>query len=634
MRIPDFTKYNLVSFDVFDTLLVRLVSNPKDVFRIVETLARKMNIHAQGFSEKRVVAEQEARDRAKSEVTLDDIYSILGKSLPVDNETIESLKNLELQTERNVCVAKPSGKELYNIALASGVPIVITSDMYLSSAVITELLLANGYEGWSNMFVSCECGATKSSGALYSYILKQTGIRPSTMIHVGDNMRSDILRARMSGMKTLRVNAFHPQTHGLSESLVCGLQSSRSNLPEGNRKNFGYINLGPVVVGFCEWLASELKSTGIDKVFFLSRDGLIVQKTMERLKSTEHEGTYLHVSRRALQVPSFALLDSFTDIIQSMFLPRNVCLRKVFGKMGLDPDMAASIMTQAGIDPDIERTSSQIVSDAEAQRAYDLLVPYVKENSSKELSLLVEYLQQNDFTGHVAIVDIGWFGNMQVALERVVKATSLQTDIYGYYVGLSPDGQIQKTHHMKGYLFDCTHNRELFNQENNFNLIFETLFSAISGTTKGYKRYKNNIAPVLAEYEGIEREVGLEAEEMRVGALEFASDWARVTQGMGMQISPAVAMRSLNRMGVHPTLQEAEYFGDWAMEADGENLYAARPASLLYYIRHPKALFRDFSHASWNIGFLKRLFRLPFPYAKLWMSLHRLYKKYFNNCFL
>jgi predicted HAD superfamily hydrolase len=632
VNCPDFSKYKVISFDVFDTLITRLLSRPKDVFQLVELRAKLLGIDCTGYAEVRIAAERTARAKGAPEVTLDEIYVELAAVFRFDHEQIDQLKGLELQVERDVCVAKPAGKKLYNTALASGVPTVITSDMYLPRDFIEELLNHCGYDGWTDCFVSCEYSATKASGALYGIVANSMGVKPSDIIHVGDNLRSDILHAHREGLSTWKVSENYQEVENASESVVLGSQAVCGS-PVGedgglDLERFGYRSLGPILVGFCEWLAVQLRQEGIEKVFYLARDGLIVQKTMDQLGISTLHGKYLYASRRALQVPFFALLDSFDDIVTSMFLPRMVSLRTVFGKTGLEKGVVADKMKEVGVDPDVERPSKSIASDQEALRAFEVLRPLIKKNSYAELSILVDYLKQNDFAGRVAIVDIGWFGNMQVALERICQNAHIDTEIHGYYVGLSPEGGHQLKHLMKGYLFDVSHDRGLFEKECCYNLIFETLFSAVHGTTRGYHWVNGYIEPILADYVGVEEKFGQEAEKAREGALRFAVDWSRIFRNSFVQIEPALALRELSRVGVDPSETEAEYFGDWAMEADGEIVYAAKPKPLGFYAIHPKQFASDFAHTSWKVGFLKRMFRVPFPYGKAWMRVHAMYKKH------
>lgn len=620
MRGPQFSDFRVVSFDVFDTLVSRLVCSPIDVFALVEA-----RTGMKGFEETRVLAERTARAKRKSEITLDDIYAELDNYFP-QRGALALLKSCELQVEKDVCVANAVGKRLYEEAVASGARIVITSDMYLPAGFLEDILRECGYVGWELLFVSCERAATKASGALYDAVVQEIGVKPSEILHVGDNMKSDILRARMRGLATFRVHPDKSHSSNISESFVIGARGARKGVEVGDVSyvgDFGYRCLGPVLVGFCGWLKNELEMQGIEKVFYLARDGLIIQRAMTLLGEGSLSGTYLYASRRALQVPSIALLGSFRGIVDSMFLPRTISLRKLFRKMGLDEQEAAQRMVEAGIDPDVRRETSGIAEDADSLKAYGIFSQSIERNAEEELEMLTEYLRQNGFEGKVAIVDIGWFGNMQLALERICNEAGIGAEIYGYYVGLSPDGENQLTHRMKGYLFDATHDRDLFEKERCYNLIFETLFSAPHGTTRRFRKDDQGVViPVLASYSGVEAEIGAVAQRARDGAIELARDCRRVLGDIPPAVQPRLALRELNKVGVTPSLAEANFFGSWGMEADGETVCAAEPKGLNYYATHVRQLVRDFTIAPWKVGFLKLLFKVPFPYGPAWIGVH------------
>ncbi|HAM08540.1 MAG TPA: hypothetical protein DCP66_07115 [Collinsella sp.] len=624
MRPPDFLKYEIISFDVFDTLIMRLVSRPIDVFEIVERRAKSIGLDADGFASLRVAAEKAARFHILPEVTLDDIYSELVTIYPCYVSLAEKLKYIELQVEKDVCVARPLGARLYEDALASGARIVITTDTYLPEYFMNELLGRCGYTGFQQLFVSSCCHATKADGSIYKLLLAKHGISAGKVLHIGDNPKSDIVRARINGIAAFRMPCRRHQTANLVESFLVASTEIRDEFGK-SLEDIGYSCLGPVLVGFCLWLHKELASAGIRKVYYLSRDGLIIKKAMETLNLDIFDSVYLYGSRRAFQIPSYALLESFEEILDAMFLPRNVSLTRVFSKMGLDQTYIEETLESMGIDPFVERPATTLANDEDAIRSYAALHKDVVLYSRHELSLLEQYLRQNDFSGKLAIVDIGWFGNMQAALERVTNAMKTNADIHGYYVGLNPHGKHQMTHQMKGYLFDACHDDALYERERSFNMIFETLFSAPHGTTRGYQEKDGKVVPILAPYDGIEEKVGEEAERCRLGALDFAADFKRVLGANGLTMAPQKALSNMDRVGNSPSLAEAIFFGNWAMESDGEIVCAAQPRNMAWYMSHPKALALDFEHTPWKVGFLKRLLKLPLPYGDIWTAMHTVY---------
>ena len=93
---------------------------------------------------------------------------------------------------------------------SAGKAIVATSDMYLPSGFIQELLHQCGYGTLSNVFVSCEFGASKSDGHLYEKIRKRFG-EAKSYVHVGDNRHSDLQEAQRHRMQAILYPNVHQQ---------------------------------------------------------------------------------------------------------------------------------------------------------------------------------------------------------------------------------------------------------------------------------------------------------------------------------------------------------------------------------------------------------------------------------------
>lgn len=99
-------KAEIVSFDIFDTLLVRKVTHPKDLFKLIES-----ELNAEGFYHVRIFAELRARAQLKKEdVSIKDIY----RFIPYRYRNFLSIeKSFErLQLERN-----PIAYKYYQIAI-------------------------------------------------------------------------------------------------------------------------------------------------------------------------------------------------------------------------------------------------------------------------------------------------------------------------------------------------------------------------------------------------------------------------------------------------------------------------------------------------------------------------------------
>ena len=115
-------------------------------------------------------------------------------------------ENDEISTELSICKANPAALEFFNTVRKAGKRVVIASDMYLDRSIIENILTNNGFnlEG-VNVYVSSEYGLTKRSGNLFKKVLEIEGVKSNEVLHIGDNLRSDVIRPRLIGMKRVLV---------------------------------------------------------------------------------------------------------------------------------------------------------------------------------------------------------------------------------------------------------------------------------------------------------------------------------------------------------------------------------------------------------------------------------------------
>ena len=109
-------KHDIISFDIFDTLLLRPYVKPTDLFFHLEHIEEIW-----WFRDNRIKAEQVARQihSDKEEITIDDIYNEL-------TEPFVKLKDKELELERKTLFPNPEMKEVFNYAKNNNKKIIIT----------------------------------------------------------------------------------------------------------------------------------------------------------------------------------------------------------------------------------------------------------------------------------------------------------------------------------------------------------------------------------------------------------------------------------------------------------------------------------------------------------------------------
>jgi HAD superfamily hydrolase (TIGR01549 family) len=191
----------VISFDLFDTLILRRLGDPKNVFREIDKKLIEENKQNKEFVFQRISAEKRARRmKGKREVTLDEIYSLFDTNVFGNSE---KLKKMELETEYDTCISNHEMQNLYRYLLESGKRIVLTTDMYLPRKAIEKILKKCGIEEYDKLFISSEIGLMKKYGQLFDYMLKELDVDPNEIVHIGDNPRGDYLVPRLKGIRSI-----------------------------------------------------------------------------------------------------------------------------------------------------------------------------------------------------------------------------------------------------------------------------------------------------------------------------------------------------------------------------------------------------------------------------------------------
>lgn len=219
-------RYDVISFDVFDTLICRTVQQPADIFRILE-----QQTGIPEFAVYRIEAEKAARQlryasyyaageaagevtgKFTREVTIEEIYRVmlydkrfLTRSMEcgaiLQTQKLSDWIHAEMEIEKQCCRADLLMQKLVCQLLAQKKRVIAVSDMYLHQTQVLELLHRCGYADLKEIYVSCDYRAGKSDGRLFPLIRKRIG-PDRQLIHIGDNFYADVCRPQESGIRTL-----------------------------------------------------------------------------------------------------------------------------------------------------------------------------------------------------------------------------------------------------------------------------------------------------------------------------------------------------------------------------------------------------------------------------------------------
>ncbi len=236
-----------VSFDVFDTLLLRDIHRPKDIFFILEPYA-KSRFGVRDFYKKRVEAERRARTFAPGgECNFDEIYAALAQEI---GPCAADLQERERRLEACFSVANPVMKNAFGYAWERGKTVLIISDMYLPAAVIRALLQNAGYPDCP-LYVSNEYRCNKRSGALFRYVQEELELTTGTWLHVGDNPVGDYEVPRALGIDAY----LYPN---IAEREKAEPQTAEERIAQGLYNNARYCGAGATDQGRIDARLTEL----------------------------------------------------------------------------------------------------------------------------------------------------------------------------------------------------------------------------------------------------------------------------------------------------------------------------------------------------------------------------------------
>lgn len=608
-------KYDYVSFDVFDTLIFRNVLKPTDLFHYVGIAAQKEGIHINEFMKVRVNAESRtiASNKKTNEVLLEDIY----KNIPFESEQDRMrTKEIELQMELDFCEPNPQMYDTWKYCKDHGKCIIITSDMYLPQSSIEAMLAKCGYS-YDYIFVSSEIGIRKSSGKLFKYVAKKLGVKTKQIIHIGDNKKSDYIMPRMCGLDSIlyvrHKSKFAPykcvDTRKIDSRTIYALKNNLS-FYQNDFFAVGVNALGPLLVGFCQWIVSECSKMGINKILFFARDGYIVQKAFNILYP-DIDSHYVAISRRSVTVPQLIHAKSMSDIMKIVpYVKRRETWVTFMHKLGIDEQdpLVAKLVEKYGL----EISKDQLLNNPKYASVFDEIIQIVRENASQEMVEARKYLDRY-FLGDVAIVDIGWYGTMQQTLRSFYKDNPYRRE--GFYIGLIPK-EGYDSDSMQGFIYDYLH-KTPFNEKliYGFNGLIESFFSANHGSTKKYSDEK----PVFEEWESENWPI---INKVHDGAIAFCRKIKPLIDKFDVKIDCVEAYSELERIMCKPRMVDIELFNKLVF-FDTYYEPLVRYSGLKSYILQPKRLLTDLLASNWKIGFLKKMTKSSFA-DRIYLLMERL----------
>jgi predicted HAD superfamily hydrolase len=524
-QLKVYKQIEIVSFDIFDTLLFRTVKRPVDVFEIVAQRANKDGLTPTYISELefknlRVEAEKRARSYKKlqegtEEVSLQEIYSHMPRII----SNRDKLAILEVETEKEICFINPMIKDLIKKLVLEGKKVILTSDMYLSEKQITEILEHNSMNvsDISHIFISYEQRKSKYKGNMYPYILEQINVKANQMIHIGDNYTSDIINAEQWGINTiyydvisgdkflnleleaLKYGNLVPQVYALRRYVA----SLKNDLSEEQKKwfNIGVIILGPLLTGGAEWVLDVARENTITNVYPLMREGKLLGRLLGQAQAYREEENVikpLYISRKSIFLPSIKKVDE--EMISDLFNIKKVTIGNVFEMLKIQ-EYNGEFLKYLGVEI---KEAKKI--EYEGKRLDEYLKEYLLsksviagiENSIENSTQLIKgYLDSLGIDKPFLTIDIGFKGTIQKGIEKTLDKIDIDNLnvhllIFGHDTCMK---NIFEDIDIRGYVGNWGMNEDIITPIFRSPYILEQLMMCDEGTTIGYKKENNEYIP-------------------------------------------------------------------------------------------------------------------------------------------
>lgn len=500
-------KYKLYSFDVFDTIITRKTATPHGIFAIMQNKLLTENYNVKNFIKNnfyflRIYTEKYLRKMYDKDINIYDIYNDISHNNFLSETEKKLLIDMEcnLEIENSVPIKYNINKiiELYN----NKNNVILISDMYLPSKIIRKILLKhNQIFAEIPIYVSNEYKRSKYLGDMYEYIKDSLGINFNDWIHTGDNMNSDIIKAkeflintnyfRSSVLYNFEKEILKYYNYNVDIELFIGsIKNARIEYSYNGDVplNIGISLGGPILYFYVEWILKSCISQKIKNIYFISRYGFVLKNIADIIISVNNikniNTHYLYSSRYAWQFPGiyinlpipefiFSEINLLKDL-EYIFKINIYKILKLLPEKYNDINMVLSKKDKVII--------KNILSNSEQFRKI------ITEQFENSHTILVKYLEQEiDFSEKFCFVDIRGTGDTMYYISKILK-DKLYKKLEVFYIdtwSIANNNFINKR---------CFFNGDFVGSDK-----IELLARAEHGEVIGYREYNNKILPIFSD---------------------------------------------------------------------------------------------------------------------------------------
>lgn len=437
LQIPEATQAKLselikeaevVSFDLFDTLVMRQTLSSDDVPEFVNCKLEERGIFIKEFYRRRIASEKElSKEMAPTLMKIyDDMLAKLDDKLDINDITAEKLADLEWKIDYELLVPRQEVCDIFRKAVADQKAVYVVSDTYYSRSQLSEILLKCGITEYTDILSSSEYGTGKMQ-RLYGVLKdKEYGKK---CVHIGDDIVTDVECAASWGIETFHLWSgidllemagnlgLADYMDELSDRLKIGMfiakifnspfqfDTQDKCIKVSDAHDIGYIFCAPIISDFVHWFYRQVKKQNLENVWFCARDGYLIKKLYEHLLSLSGEQREL----------VYFLTSRIASIRAGMQSERDI---RYVDDMKFSGTLEECLLERFGIEAEAVAHTS-ITHDAEGLLKYKELI---LEKADKERRNYQRYIERIGIRkGDIAFFDFVAKGTCQMYVQRLVE---------------------------------------------------------------------------------------------------------------------------------------------------------------------------------------------------------------------
>jgi HAD superfamily hydrolase (TIGR01549 family) len=588
----DLERFDIVSFDVFDTLIFRACYAPSDVFEKVgeKIAALRPDWHYRPTAYKRLRIAAEQRAGEKKGRGIDCTFREIFREFPFSEELRRELARLEIECEKDAQFLNRSVWSLLVDAFDKGKKIIIVSNMYYSGERLLEFLRFAGanVDLVSEVYVSSEQGCHKDSGELFERMLNDNpGISRNRVLHIGDNEKADILGAKNAGIEAVHYAATNNKFGGIYDfermkydvrlgELYALRRLSAAGNPYDDESmkffhDFGAEVIGPLYALFAEWIVRYAEKRGIGTVLAFMREGELLSRVINRAAEAgggRVAGVPAYISRHPAFMASI-FEENFEDRLSVLFRRNELSAKHLFGFFNMDaaqtpfagnagiavnkllPDERGCLMEYLRS----KTMRNRILRHSEHNRA--LLLRYVRSLTGGKPALTVDIGFKG--TTQFFLNDISLYGKWEQKLCHALMMSVSQTSILNIFNGADITTWL-------GFLGENETEIDIVYRNP---LLLESLVNSTCGGTYAYAEDSGKVVPLLEDTDDDARKECVKA--VWAGVEGFQDNFLAVAENR-----PGAAWRLLERKKdflnilcrfmQYPSADEAKILGGFSYE--------------------------------------------------------------------